>query len=162
VSSPAPALAERQRQIAVVRLADASQAVAVLSLAFALLLVFSPVWFPEMIVRSWQHGQLMPTMMAFTLLLDTCLYLRVAYLQSARPKPVAAVCLGSLPLLVIAGLSLLLQSAVSHTLSAGLPNPQARIGEEIVAQTYLGFVCSIFLPFLVIRLLQQFNAGNTA
>ena len=162
MSSPAPALAQGQRQIAVVRLADASQAVAVLSLAFALSLVFSPVWFPAMIVRSWQHGQLMPTMMAFTLLLDTYLYLRVAYLQSARPKPVAAVCLGSLPLLVIAGLSLVLQSAVSHTLSAGLPNPQGRIGEEIVAQTYLGLVCSVFLPFLVIRLLQQFKAGNTA
>lgn len=161
MSAPAPALAKEQRQIAVVRLADASQAVAVLSLAFGLLLVLFPVWFPERIISSWEHGRLMPTMMAFTLLLDTCLYLRVAYLQSAKTRPMAAVCLGSLPLLVIGGLSLLLQSAVSHTLSAGLPNMQGRIGEEIVAQTYLGLVCAVFLPFLVIRLLQQFKAGNS-
>ena len=120
------------------------------------------MWFPETIVRNWQRGKLMPIMMVFTLLLDTCLYLRVAYLQSAKPRPLAAVCLGSLPLLVIGGLSLLLQSAVRNTISAGLPNLQGRIGEEILAQTYLGLVCAVFLPFLVIRLLQQFKAGNSA
>jgi hypothetical protein len=161
VSAPAPALAKTQRQLAVVRLADASEAVAALSFIFGLLLVFFPVLFPQMIVSSWQRGQLMPLMMIFTFLLDTCLYLRVAYLQSAKPRPVAAACLGSLPLLVVGGLSLLLRSAVSHTLSAGMPNLQARVGEEILAHTYLGLVAAVFLPFLVIRLLQQFKAANS-
>jgi hypothetical protein len=161
MSAPAPALAKVPRRIAVVRLADASGAVAALSLIFGLLLVFFPVLFPRMIVRSWQHGQLLPIMMGFTLLLDTCLYLRVAYLQSAKPRPVAAACLGSLPLLVVGGLSLLLQSALSHTLSAGMPNLQARLGEEILANTYLGLVSAVFLPFLVIRLLQQLKAANS-
>jgi len=32
---------------------------------------------------------------------------------------------------------------------------QSRVGEEILAHTYLGLVAAIFLPFLVIRLLQQ-------
>ncbi len=161
MSAPAPALAKTQRQLAVVRLADASEAVAALSFIFGLLLVFFPVLFPQMIVSSWQRGQLMPLMMIFTFLLDTCLYLRVAYLQSAKPRPVAAACLGSLPLLVVGGLSLLLRSAVSHTLSAGMPNLQARVGEEILAHTYLGLVAAVFLPFLVIRLLQQFKAANS-
>jgi hypothetical protein len=161
VSAAAPALAKTPRQLAVVRLADASEAVAALSFGFGLLLIFFPVWFPQMIVRSWQRGQLMPIMMVFTLLLDTCLYLRVAYLQSAKPRPVAAACLGSLPLLVIGGLSLLLRSAVSHILLLDLPNLQARVGEEILAHTYLGLVSAVFLPFLVIRLLQQFKAANS-
>lgn len=161
MSAPAPALAKTPRRLAVVRLADASEAVAVLSFMFGLLLVFFPVVFPRMIVTSWQHGQLMPIMMGFTLLLDTCLYLRVAYLQSAKPRPMAAACLGWMPLLVVGGLSLLLRSAVSHTLSAGLPNMQARVGEEILAHTYLGLVSAVFLPFLVIRLLQQFKAANS-
>jgi hypothetical protein len=161
VSAAAPALAKTPRQLAVVRLADASEAVAVLSFAFGLMLVFFPVSFPQMIVRSWQSGQLMPVMMVFTLLLDTCLYLRVAYLQSAKPRPVAAACLGSLPLLVVGGLSLLLRSAVSHTLLLDMPNVQARVGEEILAHTYLGLVSAVFLPFLVIRLLQQFKAANS-
>ena len=87
MSAPAPALAapaKTPRKIAVVRMADASGAVAILSLVFGLLLVFFPESFPRMIVRSWQHAQLMPIMMVFTFLLDTCLYLRVAYLQSAK------------------------------------------------------------------------------
>ena len=134
---------------------------AVLSLVFGLLLVLFPVSFPRMIVNSWQHGQLMPVMMALTLLLDTFLYLRIAYMRSAKPGLVAAACLGSLPLLVVGGLSLLLQAAVSHTLSGDMPNLQLRVGEEILAHTYLGLISAVFLPFLVIRLLQQFKATNS-
>ena len=162
MSSPAPALAKTaQRQIAVVRMADVSEAVAVLSLLFGLLLVFSPVWFPRMIVKAWVHGQLLPAMMALTWLIDLGLYLRVSYLQAAKPRPLAAACLGSLPLLVVAGLSFLCQSAVSHTISADVTNLQGRVGEEILAHTYLGLVSAVFLPFLVIRLLQQFKASNS-
>ncbi|HLZ39612.1 MAG TPA: hypothetical protein VKQ11_01540 [Candidatus Sulfotelmatobacter sp.] len=159
MSAPAVALAKVQskRRIVVVRLADSAQAVAALSGIFALLLIVFPVSFPRLVVNGWQHGQLMPVMMAFTLLLDGCLYFRVAHLLSAKPGPVAAACLGSLPLLVVAGLSVLLQRAVHHLLSFDLPNLQARVGEEILAHTYLGLVAAIFLPFLVIRLLQQFK-----
>ena len=162
MSAPAPALAKpAQRKIAVVRMADPSEAIAILSLWFGLLLVFFPVSFPNMIVRSWQHGQLMPIMMGLALLVDLYIYLRVSYLQSAKPRPVVAACLGSLPLLVVGGLGLLCQSAVRHTLAANLPNLQARLGEEILAHTYLGLVSAVFLPFLVIRLLQQFKASNS-
>lgn len=155
--APVPASAVTQRRIVVVRLADSAEAVAVLSGVFAILLIAFPVSFPHLIVNWWQHGHLMPTMMAFTLLLDGCLYFRVAHLLSAKPGIVGAACLGSLPLLVVGGLSVLLQSAVHHTLSFDLPNLQGRVGEEILAHTYLGLVAAIFLPFLVIRLLQQFK-----
>lgn len=161
MSAPAVARAKVHERIVVVRLADAAEAMAALSLVFGLLLVLSPVSFPKMIVNSWQHGQLMPAMMLLTLLLDTCLYLRIAYMRSAKPGLVAAACLGSLPLLVVGGLSLLLQSAVSHTLALDRPNLQLRVGEEILAHTYLGLISAVFLPFLVIRLLQQFKATNS-
>ena len=134
---------------------------AVLSLVFGLLLVLFPVSFPKAIVASWERGQLMPVMMALALLLDTCLYLRIAIMRSAKPGLVAAACLGSLPLLVVGGLSLLLQSAVSLTLALDMPNLQLRVGEEILAHTYLGLISAVFLPFLVIRLLQQFKATNS-
>lgn len=134
---------------------------AALSLVFGLLLVLFPVSFPRMIVTSWEHGQLMPAMMALALLLDACLYTRIALMRSARPGLVAAACLGSLPLLVVGGLSLLLQAAVSHTLAGDMPNLQLRVGEEILAHTYLGLISAVFLPFLVIRLLQQFKATNS-
>jgi len=161
MSAAAPALAKKaERRIVVVRLADAAEAVAFVSAVFAVALIVFPTSFPHLIVSSWQHGQLMAVMMAFTLVLDGCLYFRVAHLLSARPGLVAAACLGSMPLLVVGGLSILLQAAVKHTLALDLPNLQGRVGEEILAHTYLALVAAVFLPFLVIRLLQQFKTKN--
>lgn len=100
-------------------------------------------------------------MMVLALLIDACLYVRIAYRLSAKPTVLAAACLGSLPMIVVVGLSFLLQGAVGYTISGGLPNLQARVGEEILAHTYLGLVSAVFLPFLVIRLLQQLKATNS-
>jgi hypothetical protein len=161
VSAPAPALAKPERRTVVVRLADVAVTVGYLSLVFGLLLVFFPVAFPRIILQNWQNGHLIMAMMVITLSLDTYLYLRIAYLLSAKPSALAAACLGSLPIIVVVGLSFLLQAAVAQTLAGGLPNPQARVSEEILAHTYLELVSAVFLPFLVIRLLQQFKATNS-
>ena len=161
MSAPAPALAKPERRTVAVRLADVSVTVACLSLVFGLLLVFFPVSFPRSVLHSWQSGKLVVVMLVIALSVDAYLYFRVAYLLSARPTALAAACLGSLPIIVVAGCSLLLQSAVTQTLAVGLPNPQARVGEEVLAHTYLGLVSAVFLPFLVIRLLQQFRAASS-
>ena len=155
MSAPAPALAKPQRPKVIVRLADAALAVASLSLIFFLLLVFFPVSFPRIIVTSWQRGYLAVVLMVVTLVLDSFLYLRVAYLRSAKPTVLVAACLGSLPIIVVGGLSFLMESAVTQTISLDLPNLQARMNEEVLAHTYLALVSAVFLPFLVIRLLQQ-------
>jgi TRAP-type C4-dicarboxylate transport system permease small subunit len=97
-------------------------------------------------------------MMAITLVLDAVVYLRAAYLRKAKPPILVTACLGSLPIMVVGGLSFLMESAVTQTISLDLPNVQARVNEEILAHTYLGLVSAVFLPFLVIRLLQQFKA----
>jgi hypothetical protein len=151
-------LAKVPRRIVVVRLGDAAEAMIFISITFGLFLVCLPVWFPTLIESSWQQGRLMPVMMGLTLIIDTGLYLRVAYLQSAKPGILGAACLGSLPVLVIGGLSLLLQSAIKHTLATDLPNLQARVAEEILAHTYLGLISAVFLPFLCIRALEQMKA----
>ena len=101
----------------------------------------------------------MPCMMAIALIFDIYLYLRVSQMLSAKPGIIGAACLGCLPILVVGGLSLVLQAAISHTLAQDLPNLQARIGEEILLHTYLGMVSAIFLPFLVVRLIYQFKAA---
>jgi len=157
VSAPAPALAKPQRPAVVVRLADVSAVVASVSLIFGLLVVFFPVSFPRIIVASWQRGYLVLVMMVLALALDTFLYLRISYLRSSKPTVLVAACLGSLPIIIVGGLSFLLGSTVTQTLSLDLPNLQARVNEEILAHTYLGLVSGVFLPFLVIRLLQQFK-----
>jgi hypothetical protein len=160
MSAPAPALAEARR-IVTVRLGDAALAIAYLSLVFGFLLVFFPISFPQIIQNSWLSGDLTVAMMVITLSIDAGLYVRIAYRLSANPTVLAALCLGSLPVVVAVGLSFCLQGAVDYTLSGDLPNLQARIGEEILAHTYLGLVSGIFLPFLALRLLQQVKAAKS-
>jgi hypothetical protein len=161
VSAPAPALAKPERRTVTVRLADVAVTIAYLSLAFGLLLVFFPVSFPRIILHSWQSGHLIVAMMVVTLSLDAYLYLRIAHRLSARPTVLAAACLGSTPIIVVVGLSFLLQGAVTETLAGDLPNLQSRVGEEILAHTYLGLVSAVFLPFLLIRLLHPFKATSS-
>jgi hypothetical protein len=83
--------------------------------------------------------------------------LRVAQRLSAKPGILAAACLGSLPLLVVGASSVLLQRSVKYVLLSDLPNLHAQVGEEILAHTYLALVSAVFLPFLAIRLLQQWK-----
>jgi len=161
MSAPAPALAKAPRRTVTLRLADAALTVACLSLVFGFLLVFFPVSFARIIQDSWLHGNLTVAMMVITLSIDACLYVRIAYRLSAKPTVLAAACLGSLPIVVAVGLSFCLQGAVDSTLSGDLPNLQARIGEEILAHTYLGLVSGIFLPFLALRLLQQLKTARS-
>jgi len=160
MSAPAPALAEARRTVTV-RLADAAIAITYLSLVFGFLLVFFPISFAQIIQNSWMKGNLTVAMMVITLSIDACLYVRIAYRLSANPTVLAALCLGSLPIIVAVGLSFCLQGAVDYALSGDLPNLQARIGEEILAHTYLGLVAGIFLPFLALRLLQQLKAAKS-
>ncbi len=158
MSAPAPALAKAPHRTVTVRLADPAAAVAYLSVAFALGMVFSPVSFPGIIVRAWQQGRLMPAMMVFTLLLDAALYLRVAHLLSTKPRLLVAAGLGSLPIFIIVGLRILFETAVSHALVGYFSNASDRVAEEILAHTYFTMVAAVFLPFLLIRLMQQFQA----
>lgn len=158
MNAPALALATPERRTVTVRLADVSVTVAYLSLFYGLLLVLFPISFPRIVLHSWQNGHLVMAMMVVTLSLDAYLYLRIAYRLSAKPTVIAAMCLGSLPIIVVGGLSFLLQGAVSQTVSLDLPNLQGRVGEEIIAHTYLGLVSAVFLPFLAVRLLQQLKA----
>ena len=149
MSAPAPDLAKPQRPKVIVRLADAAVAVASLSLIFGLLLVFFPVAFPRIIVTSWQRGHLAVVLMVLALVLDAFLYLCASYLRSAKPTVLVAACLGSLPTIVVGGLSILMESAVAQTISLDLPNLQARIQYETTKSATI--VSAVFLPFLVIR-----------
>jgi hypothetical protein len=162
MSAAAPALAKAPRRVAAVRLGDTALPVAYVSVIFGLLLFFFPVTFPRIILKGWQNGDLTLVMMALPLLLDAYIYFRVAYMLSAKPTILAGACIGSLPIIVVVGLNFLLQSAIAQTIAESLPNVQGRIVEEILAHTYLGLVSSIFLPFLVIRQLQQLRDRKIA
>jgi protein-S-isoprenylcysteine O-methyltransferase Ste14 len=142
------------------RLADPAVTLACVSLIFGLLLVVFPVSFPRMIVQNWQNARLTPIMILFTVSLNLGLYLGVAHQRSSRPGILASACLGSVPVFLLAGLNFLLQATIAHTLSLDIPNAFARVDEEIIAHTYFALIASMFGPFLLIRLGQQFRNTN--
>ena len=157
MSAPAAALAKEPRRTVAMRLADPAAMLAYVSLIFGVLLVVFPVSFPQIIIRNWQDAYLTPFMILFTVSLNLGLYLRVTYQRSAKPGILASACLGSVPVFVLAGLNLLLQATIAHTLSGDVPNGLARVDEEILAHTFFALIAAIFAPFLLIRLRQQFH-----
>jgi len=160
MSAPAPALAKEPIRTVAMRLADPARTLAYVSLVFGLLLVVLPVSFPRVIVENWENGRLTPIMILFTVSLNLGLYLKVAHRRSAKPGKLASACLGSVPVFLLAGLNLLLQATIAHTLSGNISNASARIDEEILAHTYFELIAAIFGPFLLIRLGQQFRKAE--
>ena len=160
MSAPAPSLAKQSVPALAMRLADPAVTLACVSLIFGLLLVVFPVSFPRMIVQNWQNARLTPIMILFTVSLNLGLYLGVAHQRSSRPGILASACLGSVPVFLLAGLNFLLQATIAHTLSLDIPNAFARVDEEIIAHTYFALIASMFGPFLLIRLGQQFRNTN--
>jgi hypothetical protein len=156
-SAMAPAVAKEQPRTLAMRLADPAATLAYLSLLFGVLLVFFPVAFPRIIVESWQNARLTPIMILFTVSVNLGLYLSVAHQRSARPGIAASACLGSVPVLVLAGLNFVLQATIAHTFSGSAGNASLRVDEEILAHTYFSMIAAIFAPFLIIRLAQQFK-----
>lgn len=161
MSASAPALAKQLRSTVAMRLADPAAMLAYVSFIFGLLLVFFPVSFPSIVLQNWRNARLTPIMILFTVSLNLGLYLKVTYQRSAKPGILASACLGSAPVFVLAGLNLLLQATIAHTLSGDIRNAPGRVDEEILAQTYFALIAAIFAPFLLIRLGQQFQKNNS-
>jgi hypothetical protein len=161
MNAPALALAKEPRRTVAMRLADPAAMLAYVSLMFGMLLVFFPVSFPKVVLHNWQSARLTPIMILFTVSLNLGLYLKVTYQRSARPGILASACLGSVPVFVLAGLNLLLQATIAHTLAGDIRNAPVRVDEEILAQTFFALIAAIFAPFLLIRLGQQFHKNNS-
>jgi protein-S-isoprenylcysteine O-methyltransferase Ste14 len=161
VSAPAPALVNTQSRRLAMRLADPAATLAYVSLVFGSLLVFFPVSFPRLVVQNWQNARLTPIMIFFTVCLNLGLYLRVAHQRFGKPGIVASACLGSVPVILLAGLNFVLQATIAHTISVNAPNAVARVNEEILAHTFFALIAAIFGPFLLIRLAQQLRKENS-
>ena len=159
-SAVAPALAKDLRRTVAMRLAYPGMALAYVSLIFGLLLIFFPTSFPRIIIQNWQNARLMPAMILFTVSLNLGLYLRVTYQLSGRPGMAACACLGSAPVIVLAGFNKFVLLTIAYMLSADPPNVLARVNEEILAQTYFAMIAAIFTPFLLIRFAQQFRKAD--
>jgi len=127
-SGAAAALAKEARHTVAMRLADPAIMLANVSLIFGVLLIVFPSSFPHLILKNWQNARLTPILILLTVALNLGLYLRVAHRRAAKPGIMASACLGSVPVIVLAGLNLLLQRTILQTFTgdiAGVPDGMA-------------------------------------
>lgn len=143
------------------RLADPAIMLANVSLIFGLFLILFPTAFPRIVIENWENARLTPILIFLTVSLNLGLYLRVAHRRAAKPGIMASACLGSVPVIVLAGLNLLLQRTILQTFSGDLTNAPARVNEEILTHTYFAVIAAIFAPFLIIRLAQQIRKSDS-
>jgi hypothetical protein len=160
-SAAAPALAKEPRHTVAMRLADPAIMLSNVSLIFGLLLIVFPTSFPHVILENWQNGRLTPILIFLTVSLNLGLYLRVAHRRAAKPGIMASACLGSVPVIVLAGLNFLLQRTIIQTFIGDISNASGRVNEEILAHTYFALIAGIFAPFLIIRLAQQIRKTDS-
>jgi hypothetical protein len=151
MSAPAPALAAAPKPIVKVRMRDAANASACISLIFSLLLVVFPVYFPAAIIESWFDGRLTAGMLLFALLFNCALYERVARLRSAKTEPLAFLAIGIGTVITVVCFSLMLPAVVLMTHL----REQARAKEEVLALAYFAVVAAVFFPFMMIRFTQD-------
>jgi hypothetical protein len=154
MTASAPALAPRQRRMLRIRLSDPAGAAVYVSFLFALLVLCFPVSFTRMLADSWFTGRLTPALIVIAGALNAGVYLRAAYLRSAKPSLAGSAVLGVLTALTLVGL-MLLESKVLRLQIANMNNPQPYVTEEILAHTYFGLISGLFFPYLFLRFAQN-------
>jgi hypothetical protein len=157
MSAPAQGLAAAPTPIVKVRLADAANAAACVSLTFTLLLVFFPAYFPEVIIESWFTGRLTAGVMLFALFFNSVLYMRAARLRSAKTDPLAFLAIGLGTALAVIAFSFLLPAAVLFTQW----RLRARAHEEVLALAYFALLAAVFFPLFLIRFTQDLKERKT-
>ena len=157
MSAPAPALAAAPKPIVKVRLADAANAGACVSLIFSLLLVVFPAYFPDVIIESWFDGRLTAGMLLFALLFNCALYERIARLRSAKTDALAFLAIGVGTVITVTCFSLIFPAIALMTRL----REQARAHEEVLALAYFAVVAAVFFPFLIIRFTQDLKKKKT-
>ena len=161
MSAPAPALDPTPEPIVVIRLSDSAALAAYVSFAFAIALALFPASFPAVISKNWLNGHLVLILALCSCLLNAVSYLRVAHMVSRKPGLLASAALGFFTVVTVVGLTVI-ETKVIGSWIIGLPNPQPRLTEEILAHTYFTLMSSLFFPFLAVRFLQRFKFSQTS
>ncbi len=154
MSAPAPALAATPDRALKIRLADVAVAGGCVSLLFSLLLVGFPDYFPRMILESWSNGHLIAGLLLFAVLFNCALYVGIARMRSATTTAVGYLAIGSGTAATALTFSWIVPVA-SLVEQQNLTRVRAR--EEVLFLVYFAVVAAIFVPFLIIRLTQEFK-----
>jgi len=149
-----------------VRMSDAAVLAGAVSLLYALALIACPRAFAELLQRIFVWGHFFPALTVLLVLTNEILFVVISRRRAQRPGLFTPVCLAILTILVVLDFRFLVYAANAHAQLSHLSFFPAynlvRDGissEELLAYTHLATVSGIFLPYLLVRVTQNYVSG---
>lgn len=146
-----------------VRLSDSAILAGTISLLYAFALMIWPRAFPEAIKRIFDSGHFYSTLALLLVITNEILFVFIYTRRAQKPYPLTFVYIAFLSVasvFVLKGL-LIFADVEAHLVHfhAGTPLRHALNSEEILFYTHLGIVSGIFVPYLLIRMTQDYISG---
>ena len=152
-----------------VRLSDSAVLAGAVSLLYALALIVYPRTFPEMLERTWAGGHIFLALAVLLLVANEILFVFISRRRSQKPDLLTAGYIALLTIGVLFVFRLLVNAADAQTQLSHIFLHVARgvrdgiSSEELVIYTHLAMVSGIVLPYLLVRVTQNYvSDANSA
>jgi hypothetical protein len=139
-----------------IRVADSAVMAAVVSLIYAAFVLLSPRVFPEILAAQFERGVLTVGIALLALALNLGWYWRIAWRRHSALSAPAVLALVLLTLVIAVAFSILVNNSLLRSQISAVEHPYLQVTEEVLIYTYFALVAAIFLPYLVLRLTQDF------
>jgi hypothetical protein len=156
-----PAVVPQRIRATKVRIADSALMAGVVSLAYLVLVLVSPRVFPEILAAQFERGVLTVGIALLALALNLGWYLRIARIRQSSLSLLTVIALVMLTLVIAACFSVLVNVSLLRAQVSTVEQQYLQVTEEILIYTYIALVAAIFLPYLVLRLTQDFVTKKT-
>ena len=152
-----------------VRLSDSAVLAGVVSLLYALALIVYPRALPEALERIWVGGHIFLALTVLLLAANEILFVFISRRRAQKPDLLTSGYIALLTIAVLFVIRLLVNAAdvqtqLAHILLHGFhPVRDGISSEELVIYTHLALVSGIVLPYLLVRITQNFvSESNSA
>jgi hypothetical protein len=148
-----------------VRLSDSAVLAGVVSLLYALAVMVSPRAFPELLQRVFVWERFFPTLIVLLVATNEILFVLICRRRAQKPGLITPVYIAFLTIAVVSFFRLLVYGAHAQALLSQLVLHSSRVrqgisSEELLIYTHLAIVSGIFLPYLLVRVTQNYVADE--
>ncbi len=146
-----------------VRMSDSAVLAGAVSLLYALALMVYPRAFPELLERIFKRGYFFPALAVLLLASNEILFVLISRRRAQKPNLLTPGYIAVLTITVVFFFRLLVVAAdaqmqISHLL-LHTSQPDGISSEVLLVYTHLGMVSGIFVPYLVVRVTQNYVSG---
>jgi hypothetical protein len=138
-----------------IRVGDSAIMAAVVSLVYGACVIAAPRVFPEILAAQFERGVLTTGIGLLALALNLGWYWRIAKMRQSSLSALTVIALVLLSLFFTACFSVLVNNSMLRAVAGG-EHSYMQVTEEVLVYTYMALVASIFLPYLVLRLTQDY------